>query len=359
MIPYIIINGVSSKDVKGLLIQSLPPISKPAIRTEIEEIDGRDGDVVTPLGYAAYDKIFSIGVYGDYNIDDIIAFFDTSGVITFSNEIDKYYNFAMYAQIDFEKLIRFKTAEVTIHVQPFKYSAVDNDFKQSAENLIKINNFTITKSGVTLSANDGVISVTGSHSAGVELYIPIEPITLSTGTYELNVSSNTSSNCRLRLIKSNATNADSFGGNYIELSPSASLTETFTAAKTYNYLYLYLEDNTTENFTFTAELNNVTAAGSITLFNRGNVYSRPTLKLKGSGDIELYLNGVQVLLIALGSHEEITIDTVNMNAYNGDTFLNRNVTGNYDNIRLKIGTNTISWSGNVSSIEVLNFSRWI
>ena len=66
-----------------------------------------------------------------------------------------------------------------------------------------------------------------------------------------------------------------------------------------------------------------------------------------------------MLLIALGTHEEITIDTVNMNAYNGDTFLNRNVTGSYDNVRLKIGTNTISWVGNVSSIEVLNFSRWI
>ena len=53
---YIIINGVSSKTIEGLLIQTLPPISKPKIRTSAEEIDGRDGDVVTTLGYAAYDK---------------------------------------------------------------------------------------------------------------------------------------------------------------------------------------------------------------------------------------------------------------------------------------------------------------
>lgn len=359
MIPYIIINGVSSKDVKGLLIQTLPPISKPAIRTEIEEIDGRDGDIVTPLGYAAYDKEFTIGVYGDYNIDDIIAFFDSSGVITFSNEVDKYYNFAMYAQIDFEKLIRFKTATVTMHVQPFKYSAVDNDYIQGNENLIKINNFTITKSGVTVSVNDDIISVTGQHSAGIELYIPIEPITLNAGNYELTAHSNASSNCRLRLITTDPSPTGSFGGNYITLAPSASINATLTAATTYKYLYLYLEDNTNENFTLTAALNQVTTAGSITLFNRGNIYSRPTITLKGSGNIDLYINNMQVLQIALGGYEEITIDTVNMNAYNGDTYLNRYVTGDYDDVRLKVGTNIISWDGNVTSIEVKNFSRWI
>ena len=127
MIPYIIINGVSSKSVNGLLIQNLPPISKPKIRTELEEIDGRDGDVVTILGYAAYDKEFEIGLKGDYNIDDVIKFFNSSGQIIFSNEIDKYYNFATYDQIDFERLIRYKTAKVKLHVQPFKYSAEEKE----------------------------------------------------------------------------------------------------------------------------------------------------------------------------------------------------------------------------------------
>lgn len=127
MIPYIIINGVSSKNINGLLIQSLPPISKPKIRTSIEEIDGRDGDIVTPLGYAAYDKAITIGLKGDYNVDDVIEYFNTSGNIIFSNEIDKYYKFAIYDTIDFNKLIRFKTANINIHVQPFKYSAEEKE----------------------------------------------------------------------------------------------------------------------------------------------------------------------------------------------------------------------------------------
>ena len=59
---YIILNGTSSQTIPGLLIQNLPPISKPRQRVEIEEIDGRDGDIVTYLGYGAYDKEFKIRI---------------------------------------------------------------------------------------------------------------------------------------------------------------------------------------------------------------------------------------------------------------------------------------------------------
>ena len=118
----IILNGISSTTIAGLLIQTLPPISKPKIRAQAEEIDGRDGDIITTLGYGAYDKEFTIGLYGQYNVDQVIQYFNSSGVVTFSNEPDKYYNYQIVEQIDFEKLLRFKTAIVRMHVQPFKYS---------------------------------------------------------------------------------------------------------------------------------------------------------------------------------------------------------------------------------------------
>ena len=51
---FITLNGIRSDSVKGLLISELPPVVKPQQRTEIEEIDGRDGDIVTKLGYSAY-----------------------------------------------------------------------------------------------------------------------------------------------------------------------------------------------------------------------------------------------------------------------------------------------------------------
>lgn len=122
---YIILNGKDSRYLDGFIVQALPPISKPKIRTRVEEIEGRDGDIVTSLGYSAYDKTLKIGLYGNYRIDDIISYFDSSGVVTFSNEVDKFYRYQIVEQIDFERLVRFRTATVKFHVQPFKYSRVE------------------------------------------------------------------------------------------------------------------------------------------------------------------------------------------------------------------------------------------
>lgn len=231
---YIILNGTSSQTISGLLIQKLPPVSKPRQRVEIEEIDGRDGDIITYLGYGAYDKEFEIGLYGSFNIDEIISYFNSEGTVIFSNEPDKYYKFQIIEQIDFDKLIRYRTATVKMHIQPFKYSAEDNQ---------KV--FTIDD----------------------------EP--------------------------------------------------------------------------------------SITIRNVGNIYSRPVLTITGSGSIDLYLNGNQLFVINMENYTSITIDTNNMNAYNGSTLLNRNVTGSYDNFKLNVGNNTISWSGSITQIEIDNYSRWI
>lgn len=122
---YVILNGKDSRDIRGLIIQSLPSIVKPNIRTTIEEIDGRDGDIVTKLGYSAYDKEMTIGLYGDYDLDAIMPFFDSEGQVTFSNEPDKYYNYTILDEIEFERLIRFKQAKVKLHVQPFKFSTIE------------------------------------------------------------------------------------------------------------------------------------------------------------------------------------------------------------------------------------------
>lgn len=142
MINYIELNGVNSQTIQGLLIQELPPITKPKIRTQIEEIDGRNGDIITPLGYGAYDKTILIGLYSDFDINQIISYFNSSGTVIFSNESDKYYNYQIIDQIDFERLVRFRTASVKMHVQPFKYSATDNSktFNIDDETSISITN---------------------------------------------------------------------------------------------------------------------------------------------------------------------------------------------------------------------------
>ena len=239
MIPYIIINGVSSKNINGLLIQSLPPISKPKVRTSIEEIDGRDGDIVTTLGYAAYDKPITIGLKGDYNVDDVIEYFNTSGQVTFSNELDKFYNFAIYDTIDFNKLIRFKTANIKMHVQPFKYSLDEPPI-------------TWNNPGVETIAN---ISVT----------------------------------------------------------------------------------------------------------NKGNIYSKPKLTITGSNTITVYLGNTQIFSIDLSAAgETIIIDAAEMNATDPEgNYLNRQVTGDYDNFRLAPGVNNLRVTGTLTSVNLETYSRWI
>ena len=113
--------GVRSTTIPGLLICELPPISKPRMRTKETVIDGRDGSIVEELGYESYYKAVTIGLHGDYDINEIIKYFSGEGDLVFSNEIDKVYKARIFANIDFERLIRFKRAVVQFHVQPFKY----------------------------------------------------------------------------------------------------------------------------------------------------------------------------------------------------------------------------------------------
>ena len=236
--PYIIINGKNSNEVNGLMITELPPITKPAMRAMAEQIDGRDGDIVTELGFSAYDKPAVIGLHGDFDIDEVIDFFNQSGKITFSNEPDKYYNFAQYDAIDFEKLIKYKTADVSFHVQPFKFS---------------------------LNENEKVFDFSSSETSG-------------------------------------------------ELS----------------------------------------------IRNNGNYMSRPQITLTGSGIVNLSINGAQVMVIDMTNNPVITLDSTEMNAYAPDTSLmNRNVTGNYDNLVLKVGKNSISYTGTLTQIAINKYSRWL
>lgn len=117
----IVFKNIESDSIKGLLISELPPITKPKMRTSITEIEGRDGDIVEELGYASYNKPLKIGLTKDFDINQIIKYFSGSGDLILSNEPDKVYKAAIYSKIDYERLLRFKTAEIEFHVQPYKF----------------------------------------------------------------------------------------------------------------------------------------------------------------------------------------------------------------------------------------------
>ena len=118
---WINFKGMDSGALEGLIIRELPPISKPPLRFETTVIDGRDGDITESLGYLAYDRTAKIGLAMDYDINHIIQFFKGKGSAIFSNEPDKVYNCEIFDSINFERLVRFRVADVKFHTQPFKY----------------------------------------------------------------------------------------------------------------------------------------------------------------------------------------------------------------------------------------------
>lgn len=359
---YLVLNGIKSTSVKGLLIQSLPPISKPQIRTSIETIDGRDGDIVTKLGYSAYDKEVSIGLHGDFDIDDAIRYFDSEGTVVFSNEPDKYYRYQILDQIDFERLIRFRTATVKFHVQPFKYDDVAKELSITNQ-FISVPDYRAAKNGVTVSVIDEKIVVSGAAETWTEFYIPIDPLKLKAGNYTFTAkTSGTAGDCAIRLIADMPSDSRSFGKTYVELISNRAneLKANDTGELKYTYLWLYFfpaATGATTDFSMT-----VTMAGdsfnSLEAFNRGNTISRPKVTIYGNGAVDLSLNGVAILQINV-DQDYIVIDTAEMNAYHDGTLKNRQVTGDYENLVLKNGKNTLSWSGNVTEVKIEDFSRWI
>nr|DAL45624.1 MAG TPA_asm: distal tail protein [Caudoviricetes sp.] len=356
MIGYIELNGEKSTDVKGLMIQSLPPITKPKMRYSSEDIDGRDGDIITKLGYAAYDKEVSIGLHGDFDVDDAIAFLDSEGEVVFSNEPDKYYRYQILDQIDFERLVRFRTAKVKLHVQPFKYDAVDRTF-EVVNQLINVKDSTASRFGITAVSSGGSVRVAGKATNTAEIMVPIDRITLS-GSYTLTAAtSGDAAGCALKLVSRAQPDGDSFGGTYTELKSNGTSSITADADTEYDALWLYVQAGTTLGFTLTATMSSNNFR-SITLTNRGNIISRPTVTVYGSGNVELAINAVTVLSFSIDD-DYITIDADEMNAYHGDALMNRRVTGDYADLALKAGENVMSWRGDVTGIKVEDFSRWL
>lgn len=225
--------GINSDTITGLIISELPPISKPKMKTTITKIDGRDGDIIEELGYESYTKSIKVGLSKNYNIDEVIKYFTGSGDLIMSNEPDKAYKCQIIEKIDYNKLLRFKTATVKFYTQPFKY-------KKDEPKVI------------------------------------------------LNIDGET----------------------------------------------------------------------SMTVDNIGLEKSKPIIKLTGSGTVAIQLNGATVFNYIFPENEtEVIVDSIQEEAYLNGFYKNRNMTGEFP--ILEVGENTISWSGNLTKIEIEPKSRWL
>lgn len=160
----IIWKNIDSETITGLIITNIPPITKPKMKTSITKIDGRDGDIIEELGYESYTKSIGIGLARNYDIDRVMKYFTGVGELIISDEPDKVYKAQIIEKIDYERLIRFKTAVVKFYTQPYKY------LKDEKSIILDINNETSLKiTNVGLEKSKPIITLEGTGTIEISL----------------------------------------------------------------------------------------------------------------------------------------------------------------------------------------------
>lgn len=211
----------------GIIVNQLPPITKPMKKTETVNIDGMNGDITIDNGYAAYDKQIQVTFLKKPDVDALNNWLSGSGKLILSNEPDKYYDAEVFGEVEIVREKTLYTAVITFHVQPYKH-------------LIR---------------------------------------------------------------EKKATGTD-----------------------------------------------------SVTVVNQGFAESLPVIKITGSGDVEVKIDGVTIFAVNIDD-EYVIVDSERQDAYKESTLKNRQMSGEF--IKLPRGKTTITTTGTVTAIEAEPRSRWI
>jgi phage-related protein len=99
----------------------------------------------------------------------------------------------------------------------------------------------------------------------------------------------------------------------------------------------------------------ITLTSPGTIFNPGTANSEPIVKVYGSGNITLTINGININLYNVVDY--VTIDTFLQDAYKDTVLKNNDMAGDFP--ELIPGSNIITWTGSVSKIEITPNWRWL
>lgn len=101
-------------------------------------------------------------------------------------------------------------------------------------------------------------------------------------------------------------------------------------------------------FWYMADVQPITLTASGTFVNNpGSVSSEPVITVYGNGEVTLM---VGMTIVELEVSGRITLDTPLMEAYSGSTSMNNAMNGDFP--VLLPGQNAISWTGNVTKVEI-------
>lgn len=168
--PFFIFNKINSKE-KGILVNNLPPISKPERKYEEIEIPGRNGKLYIDNNcYNTFLYTITCTLMPGSNIREISRWLNGNGKLIISTELDKEYDAIIKDQIDYEQVYRVcNSFEVNFEIQPIAISTFEkiiNIIKNNTKLTIKESTylikpyFKITGSGdITLTINNRNINL--------------------------------------------------------------------------------------------------------------------------------------------------------------------------------------------------------
>ena len=168
---YFIYNGISSKDM-GVILKKLPPITKPKKRIEIVQVPGRNGTLhIDENCYEPINISLECTLKKNINVRDITKWLIEFGTITFSDELDKYYNATITNSIPLERVFRlYREFIIQLELQPIAQSTQEYIYNcnNPNENTLKIDSsaemypyIKLTGTGeVKLTINNKICTVT-------------------------------------------------------------------------------------------------------------------------------------------------------------------------------------------------------
>ena len=167
--PFFIFNKINCKD-KGVLVNNLPPISKPERVYEEIEVPGRNGKLYIDNNcYNTFQYSITCTLMPGANIREISKWLNGVGKLILSTELDKEYEVIIKDQIDYEQTYRIcNQFEVNFEVQPIARGVTEKEINLSEESKVIIKESTyqikpylkvIGSGDITLTINNNSLNI--------------------------------------------------------------------------------------------------------------------------------------------------------------------------------------------------------
>ena len=160
MIPFFIFNGINSKD-RGIIVNSLPSISKPEKRYEEIDVPGRNGKLyIDQKSYEAFSYEITCTMMPDSNMRVLSSWLNGEGELILSTELDKFYKAIVKDQIDYEQVYRVcNQFKIHFEIQPIALSVKEKVLFLTEETMIDIQDSTYNTSPYIKLEGSGEINL--------------------------------------------------------------------------------------------------------------------------------------------------------------------------------------------------------